>query len=107
MRQHRNLVWVVACLAVIAFAPARALAQQSCESLTSLQIPNTTVTSATSIDPPPDLSIPLPPSPIGPTSTLTIATPFCRVAAFSAPTSDSHISFEVWLPVTARWNGKF
>jgi feruloyl esterase len=29
------------------------------------------------------------------------------VIAFSAPTSDSHISFEVWLPPASSWNGKF
>jgi feruloyl esterase len=105
MKPRFIAILLFVCLA--AFAPARAVAQQSCDSLTTLKIPNATITSAAAIDPPPDLSIPLPPSPIGPASTLTIATPFCRVVAFSAPTSDSHISFEVWLPVTARWNGKF
>lgn len=94
-------------LLLIAFAPRRAAAQQSCDSLTSLKIPNATITSATAVDPPPDLVIPIPASPIAPASNLTISTPFCRVVAFSAPTSDSHIAFEVWLPVTARWNGKF
>ncbi len=107
MRQRLILFVFLVCLAGIAFVPARASAQQSCESLTSLQIPNATVASATAIDPPPDLAIPLPPSPIGPASNLTIANSFCRVVAFSTPTSDSHINFEVWLPVTARWNGKF
>ncbi len=107
MRQRLIPFVFLVCLAAFVFAPARASAQQSCESLTSLQIPNATVTSATAIDPPPDLAIPLPPSPIGPASNLTIANAFCRVVAFSTPTSDSHINFEVWLPVTARWNGKF
>jgi len=93
--------------AAFALAASPASAQQSCESLTSLKIPNATITSATSIDPPPDLVIPIPAGPIGPASNLTISVPFCRVAAFSAPTSDSHINFEVWLPAAARWNGKF
>ena len=31
---------------------------------------------------------------------------FCRVAATAAPTPDSAIKFEVWLPVEG-WNGKF
>jgi len=94
-------------LTALALAPIRASAQQSCDSLTSLKIPNATVTSATALDPPPDLRIDLPPSPIGPASTLVVSTPFCRVIAFSTPTGDSHIAFEVWLPITARWNGKF
>ncbi len=107
MRQRLIPFLFSACLAVFVFVPARASAQQSCDSLKSLKIPDATVTSATAIDPPPDLAIPLPPSPIGPASNLTIAVPFCRVVAFSSPTSDSHINFELWLPGTARWNGKF
>ncbi len=31
---------------------------------------------------------------------------FCRVIGVSKPTADSHITFEVWLPVN-NWNGKF
>jgi feruloyl esterase len=31
---------------------------------------------------------------------------FCRVAGFAAPTSDSHISFEVWIPASG-WNQKY
>jgi len=32
--------------------------------------------------------------------------PFCRVGATLAPSSDSDIRIEVWLPAT-DWNGKF
>ncbi|HEY6346111.1 MAG TPA: tannase/feruloyl esterase family alpha/beta hydrolase [Bryobacteraceae bacterium] len=32
---------------------------------------------------------------------------FCRVQATLAPSSDSDIKVEVWLPVAAGWNGKF
>jgi len=94
-------------LLVLSLAPGRAAAQQSCEALASLKIPNVTVSSATAIHPPPHLVIPLPPSPINPADDLVVSIPFCRVVAFSAPTSDSHISFEVWLPVAETWNGKF
>src|SRR3954469_9412308 len=31
---------------------------------------------------------------------------FCRVVATLAPSSDSHIEMELWMP-TANWNGKF
>jgi feruloyl esterase len=31
---------------------------------------------------------------------------FCRVQAVSKPSTDSHIEFEVWLPVSG-WNGKY
>ena len=33
--------------------------------------------------------------------------PFCRVTAVLAPTSDSQIGVEVWLPYAEGWNGKF
>ena len=101
--------WCSIAFFLIAFfsISSRAAAQQSCESLTSLKIPSATITSAATIDPPPDLIIPLPPSPISPETKLSVSVPFCRVIAFSTPTSDSHISFEVWLPTADRWNGKF
>jgi len=107
MRQVRNSMWVIVCLGVLGLAPARVAAQPSCESLASAKLPSASVTSATSIDPPPDLAIPIPAGPIGPASTLNVSNAFCRVVVVSTPTSDSHIVFEVWLPVAARWNGKF
>ena len=36
-----------------------------------------------------------------------LAIPFCRIAGFAAPTSDSHVGFEVWLPPASAWNGKY
>ncbi|HEV2196178.1 MAG TPA: tannase/feruloyl esterase family alpha/beta hydrolase, partial [Candidatus Acidoferrum sp.] len=107
MRRWLALFSFFICLAMFVIAPEQSAAQQSCDSLTSLRIPNATVTSATAINPPPDLVIPIPPGPIGPGRDLHISQPFCRVIAFSAPTSDSHISFEVWLPAAGSWNGKF
>jgi feruloyl esterase len=100
-------LWLLVCLGIFTGAPARAAAQQSCESLTSLSLPHATVTSATAVNPPPDLMLQLPAGPIGPAANLTVSNALCRVVAFSTPTSDSHINFEVWLPVSARWNGKF
>ncbi|HTR47486.1 MAG TPA: tannase/feruloyl esterase family alpha/beta hydrolase [Verrucomicrobiae bacterium] len=94
-------------LAAFVFAPARLAAQQSCDSLTSLKIPNAAIASATAINPPPDLTIPIPPGPIAPAGNLNIAVPLCRVVAVSTPTDDSRINFEVWLPAAPRWNGKF
>lgn len=31
---------------------------------------------------------------------------FCRIQGVSKPSTDSHIEFEVWLPVSG-WNGKY
>jgi len=44
---------------------------------------------------------------MGPAYTLKVTQPMCRVIAYSTPTSDSHINFEVWLPPASTWNGKF
>jgi feruloyl esterase len=33
--------------------------------------------------------------------------PFCRIVGIATPTTDSRIGFEVWLPATAQWNGRF
>jgi len=85
----------------------RASAQQSCESLASLKMPNVTITLATAISTPPDFEVPSTGGRFGTPAGLKVSVPFCRVAGFAAPTSDSHISFEVWLPVAASWNGHY
>jgi feruloyl esterase len=33
--------------------------------------------------------------------------PYCRVQGKSAPTKDSDIQFELWIPIGSAWNGKF
>lgn len=63
----------------------------SCEGLASLHLPDTTITVAAVV-------------PAG--ATPPIGTAACRVAGIIAPTSDSSIAFEVWMP-TSDWNGKF
>jgi len=92
-------------LAVFAFAAIPASAQQSCESLKSVKIPNVTITSATAGKP--GFKLPGQAGPMGDVPARTINAPFCRIQAYSAPTSDSHIGIEVWLPDAANWNGNF
>lgn len=89
-------------LLIIAFmgvAPPRRAPAASCEGLATLARPNTTITSAQpiaagSFTPP------------GGTNVIDELPPFCRVAGVIAPTQDSRILFEVWLPLQS-WNGKF
>ena len=38
---------------------------------------------------------------------VTVTSPFCRVRGVLTPSSDSNINFEVWLPPTGGWNGKY
>ena len=83
-----------------AFAPNQAAAQaSSCESLGRVMLPSTTIRVAQSVPAgtftPPDGSVPIAGLPA-----------FCRVAGTIAPTGDSAIGFEVWLPASG-WNGRY
>jgi feruloyl esterase len=106
--KHRSLSSLYLLLAAwIGLLPSSAAAQQPCESLKSLSIPNVTITAATSIKTPPDWEAPSTPGRFGTPAGLKVSVPFCRIEAYAQPTSDSHIGFEIWLPTAANWNGKF
>src|SRR4051794_29253734 len=99
---------IVATLVVCAIVLATALhlagasTPQSCESLASLKLPNTTVTLAERVE---AGAFKLPAA--GPAArVVAVAQAFCRVTASVKPTSDSDIKIEVWLPASG-WNGKF
>jgi len=70
----------------------------ACADLAKQRLADTTITSAQAIAG----SFTLP----GSTNTMTNLPPFCRVTGTIEPTSESHILFEVWLPLQT-WNGKF
>jgi feruloyl esterase len=99
MKRHRPYLvgaamGLFACVA-IASTPAMAT---PCTNLQSLQLPHTTITSATD-------------NTTGvfavPGSTPITGLPaFCRVTAILTPSSDSTIQIEVWLP-ESTWNGRF
>jgi feruloyl esterase len=98
----------MAVLAIFASGPSPASAA-SCESLATFRLPQTTITSARSVSAdtfhPPSAPAPLatgaaPPVP------LSNLPGFCRVAATLAPTTDSAIAIEVWMPA-AGWNHRF
>ncbi|HCC59586.1 MAG TPA: tannase/feruloyl esterase family alpha/beta hydrolase [Solibacterales bacterium] len=87
----------IACLA-LALPLAAQGAPLPCERLLTLTLPHTTITTAEShpagsFTPPAGKPIAGVPA-------------FCRVAGSIAPSTDSDIRFEVWLPA-ANWNGKF
>jgi feruloyl esterase len=86
-----------ACVA-IASTPAMAT---PCTNLQSLQLQDTTITSAT--DNTTGVFV-VPGS--NPPTTITGLPAFCRVSASLIPSSDSNIKIEVWLPESA-WNGRF
>ena len=66
------------------------VAAADCEGLASLRIPHLTVTKAESVA----------------AGVFKDAPAFCRIAATLAPTSDSEIRIELWLP-TSGWNGSY
>lgn len=87
----------ISLLSILGGAVPGLAAPQPCESLATLRLPDATITMAITISgtfTPPDGA------PIDRLPT------FCRVVGVIRPTSDSHIEFEVWLPV-AGWNTKF
>jgi len=102
MTHFKSVGSLVVLLAAWALCPLLASAQRPCEEITTVVVPNLTVTSAVSVPagqftPPPDLM-----GNIGPVD----VPAFCRVAGVLKPTADSQIRFELWMP-TETWNGKF
>jgi feruloyl esterase len=80
---------------------ASAAAAADCESLKSLTLAHVTVTSAQIVAA--GAFVPPEEPRNGPYKALAS---FCRVQAVAKPSADSHIEFEVWLPVSG-WNGKY
>ncbi len=87
---------VVSLFALCAFAIQAA--PTSCEALTKLALPATTIKTAEAV---PAGSF----TPPG-ASAINNLPAFCRVAGMIKPSADSDIEFEVWLP-SSGWNGKF
>ena len=104
MRSPNRLITLTA----FALLPAAsAMAAPTCENLTKLLLPQTTITMATPVTPggftpPAGFSLNLAPGDMA----YKDLPAFCRVAATMRPTSDSEIKIEVWLPPMAAWNSK-
>jgi len=102
MKSPRRVVVLSAvALPLLSIAVLRAQGDKAsaCASLASQTLPNTTISAAQAIT---TGSF----TPPGSTNPITNLPPFCRVAGTIAPTSESEILFEVWLPLE-NWNGKF
>jgi hypothetical protein len=87
-------------LFILCAIPVSAQAKPVCEKLKDLQLTDTAIISAESVAAGP---FALPPGSPAPSIDVTA---FCRVKGQIKPTSDSNITFEVWMPATG-WNGKF
>jgi tannase/feruloyl esterase len=97
--RREYLLATAAPVAIALFSVSPANASSTCGQLaTNFHRPNTTITTAQTV-------------PAGtfvtPTGQSIAGLPqFCRVAGFTTPSSDSHISFEVWVPESG-WNLKY
>jgi feruloyl esterase len=78
-----------------------AYAQQACESLTTLKLPYTLITSAVMA---PEAAA----APASPAATAAGVVPaHCDVRGVIRPTADSEIKFALWVPSPAAWNSKY
>ena len=101
---HWVAFWLSALAVMLAFS-ASPVTAATCESLGSLALPNTTITSARTVE----AGAFTPPTPAGAAangSRFAAVPAFCRVTATLKPSNDSDIKIEVWLPASG-WNGKF
>src|SRR5215472_15740654 len=96
-----SLIRICGLLALAALGTSPALAS-TCESLSTLKLPDTTITSAQVVA---AGAFELP-SPAPNPAVFKEAPAFCRVTAEIKPAKDSDIKIEVWMPVTG-WNGKY
>ena len=107
MSNHKTIR--VASLLTAAFVLALAFqstasAAVPCESLSSMKLPDTTITLAQSVEAGKFATAPAGRG--GGANQYADLPAFCRVTATIKPSSDSDIKIEVWLPATG-WNGKF
>jgi len=102
MRIPKAVTLLATLLASPVLFPSPGAAAQTCESLSHLKLPHTTITMAVSV---PAGRFKNPDASAGNRPPLKVPA-FCRVAGVLRPTADSDIKFEVWMP-TANWNGKF
>jgi feruloyl esterase len=98
MKDHlRSLVACSALLGTL-FSYGPASAAGKCEALAGLKLPQVSITTAQTVQPgsftAPDGEV------------LNNLPGFCRVVAVATPTPQSHINFEVWMPINS-WNKRF
>ncbi len=104
---RKSVVATVAFTALAVTAPPSAAAT-TCQNLTMLSLPNTTMTLA---QPVAAGAFTPPPAPArggagGRGQQFNDLPAFCRVQATLKPSGDSDIKIELWMPVAASWNGK-
>jgi hypothetical protein len=97
---HRSAAAAATVLAVISFGTGRATAA-GCDSLAGMKLGKATVTAAGSVSGSFGVMNQVPPL------LTSVSVSFCRVEGTISPTADSDIRFELWLPPSSAWNGKY
>jgi Tannase and feruloyl esterase len=102
--QSGGLMKIACCAAlIVAFGFVSAPGAATCESIASLDLPNTEVTLAAQIA---TGAFTAPDQEANDRGICAALPAFCRVTATLTPSPDSDIRVEVWLPA-AGWNGKY
>ncbi|MGC2210524.1 MAG: tannase/feruloyl esterase family alpha/beta hydrolase [Candidatus Korobacteraceae bacterium] len=96
MRSANGVLTLSLTLLICSIVVCASASAATCASLTSLSLPNTTITLAQSYTAGETVS-----------GTTTAPAGLCRVAGTVTPTSQSNIHFEVWIPTDGSWNGKY
>jgi feruloyl esterase len=99
MRHSTSLLLISSVVSLASIAVTASARGATCESLTSLSLPNITISAAQ--------TIPAGSYTAANNQTFTNLPTFCRVAATATPTSQSEINFEVWMPPAGDWNSIF
>ncbi len=96
-----RMLWLIPITTLMGSGTASA--QQPCESLATLKLPYTLITSAIAV---PDGASPAPGAP-GVPAVPGLVPAHCDVRGVIRPTRDSEIKFALWLPPAPAWNGKY
>ncbi len=102
----RTLMFLARLCAAVCGAVCLTFAETPCDHLKSLSLPGTTFTAVETVASGPFQSPPRAGAGAGAAVAPQILPAHCRVAATLAPSTDSDIKMELWLPVE-NWNGKF
>jgi feruloyl esterase len=94
----------LAILALLVLPAMPSQASTGCSDLKQVQFPHATITMAEPVAP--GAFRPQPGGRGGPQQFVDLPA-FCRIQATLAPSSDSNIKMEIWLPDAASWNGEF
>ncbi len=102
----RRVTWLTVTRGALLLISTVAFAATSCEDLSKVTLPNTTITLAQNVGA--GAFTPPPAAARGGRGAQNFSDvpAFCRIQATLRPSSDSDIKIELWMPVTASWNGK-